>query len=380
MGRIATSTVVGIVALLLVQPSHAVAAFDAPRPLASNANTDSPSTVIVDIYPDVAGDGAENWVAIWSSTDAAVGVHPGALAQDAVFSRSADDGRTWSPVAILNSDALAHDARAASVATNGEGTWIAGLHGDTAKVEIVRSIDGGNTWSVPTPIDGLTTEARNLRIVSGADGKWIAAWLVYRPYPEWPWQLILSESTDDGVTWSAGSHLDDGWYADGFEARLATDHAGTWIAIWCTGGDHIQLSRSVDDGTSWNPRLEIGGSNQGYVPRPDLATDGSGTWIAVWNTTFGVTGADAGNFTDMDIVASRSTDNGATWSEAVAIGGVPALANEGQRESPRVRYNDGVWQVVWTQAFDKLDGTIGNEGDLVDVPPKSRPRLMPVLG
>jgi hypothetical protein len=38
MGRIALSTVVGIVALYTVQPCDTLMAFDAPSPLASNTN------------------------------------------------------------------------------------------------------------------------------------------------------------------------------------------------------------------------------------------------------------------------------------------------------------------------------------------------------
>jgi len=371
MGRITSCAVAALLALCVVRPCDALMMFDAPRPLASNAATDDPSPANVDVLPAVAGDGTGNWVALWSSNDSGVGVHPGALGQDAVFSRSVDDGVTWSPVAVLNSDALEHDAqvRSGGVATNGEGTWIAILHGDVAEVEIVRSIDGGSTWSDPMPFDGLTMNATFLRIVPGADGKWIAMWRVTVPPSGWPEMLVLSQSVDDGITWSTPTAplLDDGWYAGGYEARLVTDRAGTWIVIWCIAGGSVFLNRSTDDAASWGVGAWPGGSDPGYVPRPDLATDGAGTWIAVWDTTSGVKGADPGNFTDWDIVASRSTDNGRTWSEASAIGGVPALTDAGDREDPRIRYDHGVWQVVWMQAFDDLGRTIGQEGDLVGV-------------
>ncbi|HEY2774463.1 MAG TPA: sialidase family protein [Candidatus Binatia bacterium] len=340
--------------------------FDAPRPLASNAATDPPTNVIDDVFPAVAGDGLGNWVTVWSSSDPAVGVTPGTFGEDAVFSRSTDDGRTWSPLAILNSDAATQDAQGQAIATNGQGTWIAGLHGDVDEVEVVRSTDAGATWSDPLRIDGLTSNALDLRIVADTNGYWMAMWLVNPTPTSTQWGLELSHSNDDGVTWSTASFLYVGDTVLGFDARLATDHAGRWIATWCDGFDRIKMSVSSDAGATWSSAIQLGGSNQGDASRPDLATDGAGTWIVVWDTTSAIPGADQSNF-DYDIAAARSSDNGNTWSAGTAIGGVPALTTFGQRQAPRVRYDGGVWQVVWTQAFDSLGGTIGQEGDLVGV-------------
>ena len=133
LGRMVSAGLAGFLSLCVAQPCSALMMFDAPRPLASNAATDDPSPAVVDIWPSVAGDGNGNWIAVWSSNDATVGVHAGALGQDAVFSRSVDDGRAWSPVAILNSDAVTRDAKSAAIATNKEGTWIAALHGDVVR-------------------------------------------------------------------------------------------------------------------------------------------------------------------------------------------------------------------------------------------------------
>ena len=48
-----------------------------------------------------------------------------------------------------------------------------------------------------------------------------------------------------------------------------------------------------------------------YDYRPRLATNGAGTWVAVWDS-YVFSGGALGD--DLDILYARSTDDGQTWS------------------------------------------------------------------
>ena len=105
--------------------------------------------------------------------------------------------------------------------------------------------------------------------------------------------------------------------AASFNPHVATDGKGTWISLAyrleaAESDSDIVISRGS---TPFGPEVPIDPgavSDELDDERPHVATDGAGAWIAVW-TTLGALGADA------DVLVSRSTDTGGTWSAPVAI-------------------------------------------------------------
>ena len=110
--------------------------------------------------------GGDTWVAVWGSRED-FGQGTG-TEQDIRFSRSTDNGLTWTPSVTLNTNAtfdVGWDSRP-EVATDGAGTWIVvwdsaddltslgvGLDlGTDPDVLFARSIDDGLTWSDPRPL------------------------------------------------------------------------------------------------------------------------------------------------------------------------------------------------------------------------------------
>jgi hypothetical protein len=77
-------------------------------------------------------------------------------------------------------------------------------------------------------------------------------------------------------------------------ARLSTDRAGNWLAVWFSEDDlggtvgadsDILASRSTDNGATWSAPQVLNsnaGSDSESDARPHVATDGSGHWVAVW--------------------------------------------------------------------------------------------------
>jgi hypothetical protein len=136
----------------------------------------------------------------------------------------------------------------------------------------------------------------------------------------------LGDLRADGPVFGAPQTLNsnsDNTIADDYPVRLAADGDGTVVAAWSSSGwfggglgldNDILFSRSVDGGATWSSAAPIAsdaGSDSAYDGDPALAVDGQGRWVAVWGRQEVAGGA-------ITIWAARSSDGGATWSEAAA--------------------------------------------------------------
>ena len=107
--------------ILVARSTDAGATWTAPEALNSNAASDSGG----DYSPQLATDGAGNWVAVWESTDWLGDTID--TDYDILVARSTDAGATWTAPAALNSNAASdllgdYDPQ---VATDGAGSWVA---------------------------------------------------------------------------------------------------------------------------------------------------------------------------------------------------------------------------------------------------------------
>jgi len=93
---------------------------------------------------------------------------------------------------------------------------------------------------------------------------------------------------------------------------------------------------------------------------PQIATDGGGHWVVVWWSDDDLEGTVG---TDDDILVSRSTDNGMSWS-AVATLNSNADTDTGTDLRPKVITDEmGNWIAVWVSE-ENLGGTIGTDRDI----------------
>ena len=263
--------------------------------------------------------------------------------------------------------------------------WNSGENLDNAAgtdfdIFMTRSTDSGATWSAVQTInsDANTDSGFEFapRVIPDGYGNWVAVWWS-EDNPGDPggddYDIFVSHSTDDGITWSAEQTLNSNANSDAGGDRdvsVMTDGNGTWIAVWYSGDDlggtvdtdfDIFFARSTDNGASWSAVQALNSNAATDTERdytPSLAVDEDGTWIAAWHTRSDLGGTIG---TDYDILFARSTDNGASWSAVQALNS-NAGPDSGDDFDPCLMVNSkGVWCAVWSST----DENYGTDADIV---------------
>ena len=187
--------------------------------------------------------------------------------------------------------------------------------------------------------------------------------------------IFITRSTDSGATWSAVQTLNSDATTDSgddWEPRVIINGNGNWVAVWWSNDDlgttvgtdyDIFVSRSTDNGASWSAVQTLNsnaGSDSGGDYTPCVMTDGSGNWVVAWQSNDDL-GTTVG--TDSDIFVSRSTDNGASWSDVAPLNS-NADSDSGGDYNPFVMTDgSGNWMAVWTSS-DNLGTTVGTDNDI----------------
>ena len=153
-----------------------------------------------------------------------------------------------------------------------------------------------------------------------------------------------------------------------FFPRMATDGAGNWVAVWESDDDlggsigidcDILVAVSADNGLTWSPVAALdpnAATDSGDDFDAHVATDGAGTWMATWESTEDVGGAIG---VDVDILVATSVDNGSTWTTGIPLNS-NADTDIGDDFYPAtISAGSGVWVAVW-ESLDDLGGTIRN--------------------
>lgn len=145
------------------------------------------------------------------------------------------------------------------------------------------------------------------------------------------------------------------------------------MAVWIFSDDlggtigtdlDILVSRSTDGGLTWTDPASLDNNatyDSGRDETPEIETDGLGNWLVVWESedTLGCTIG-----TDRDILLARSTDNGASWSDAAPLNN-NAPIDSGNDYGPQLTTDgQGHWVAVW-HSYEILEGTIGTDADIL---------------
>lgn len=278
------------------------------------------------------------------------------------------------------------------VVTDGAGNWLAvwqstdtlgATIGTDNDILVSRSADNGFTWTVPVALNSNATTDAGADITPWASTNGSGTWIVVWNSTEnlggtigTDSDVLLSISTNNGASWSAPAVLNSNATTDtgsDLVPRLSTDGGGNWVATWQSsdslggtiGSDvDILFSRSTDNGANWSNAAAL---------NTNAATDSfddRGAFVEVdgfgnWVAVWSSDDSLGGTIgLDDDILVARSTDGGATWTAPVALN-TNAATDSGDDNSPRVATDsDGNWVAVW-QSFDTLGGTIGIDSDIL---------------
>ncbi len=217
-------------------------------------------------------------------------------------------------------------------------------------VLVSRSTDSGLTWSSPSVIYGSPEDYQAPVVDIATDGSalWIAAVARYGIMSD-P-EIAVVRSTDDGQSWLTPINVSGIYSNFPGEPQIEVGANGTWIVAFTLayplGADHdLFFSRSTDDGMNWSVPQTLQ-PDDGMAGQSDsncrLATNGTGTWVAVWDK-------------HASPYVAHSTDDGQTWSVGTWLG----TGTDSSGFSPDVIYDgNGSWVIVWSPF-----GIIPLEGD-----------------
>ncbi len=212
-------------------------------------------------------------------------------------------------------------------------------------------------------------------LTTDGTGAWVCVWCAAVPgASDRDFDILVARSEDNGATWTDPALLDPSAVdppeiEDDFHPFVVTDRAGHWVATWYTHDDHggtlgddtdILVSRSTDNGATWTPSAPL---------NSDATTDTTGDntpsiatdGAGLWVAVWHKKVTEEG---DYDIYTSHSTDNGETWSPLSLLHDDMA-DDAGYDGSPSITTdNNGHWVVVWN-SDDPLGDTIGVDMDIL---------------
>jgi hypothetical protein len=286
-------------------------------------------------------------------TEPAIAVNPNnpqqvlAVFQDNVHaSYSSDGGRSWKPAEGVAPPNYKISGDVSTVFDNQGHAFVCyiafdklgtfnywGHNASRNGVFVRRSLDGGKTWEPnhspvaeqPTQ-PGVPFEDKPYIVADTSHSRY--AGNLYVGWTRWTLtdsQMLVSRSTDDGVTWSKpieidrhpGLPRDDNGAAEGFDGVVGPD--GRLYAIW-SQGDDIFLTVSGDGGQTFSRARPILHTAPIMFAVQTLERANGFPQIAIdpRSRRLYVTWSDYRNG-DLDIFCSTSTDGGKKWSTPVRV-------------------------------------------------------------
>jgi hypothetical protein len=260
---------------------------------------------------------------------------------------------------------------------------LGGTIGTDEDILVSRSTNNGASWTAPAALNSNAASDSGQdfypQVTTDGAGNWVAAWMSTDSLGDTigaDWDILVSRSTNNGASWTAPAALNTNAASDSGSdgaPQVTTDGAGNWVAVWTSndslGGTigtdaDILVSRSTDNGDSWTAPAALN-TNAATDSRddywPQVTTDGAGSWVTVWGSNDSLGGTIG---TDYDILVSRSTNNGASWTAPAALN-TNAASDAGDEYEPQVTSDGGGnWVAVWS-SNDGLGGTIGIDNDIL---------------
>jgi len=206
------------------------------------------------------------------------------------FSKSTDNGTTWSTNKHVDDSSLSYDARYPDIAVDSSGKIVIvweDYRNSNWDIYSSVSTDGGSTWSANKRVDdtGIGTLQQEMpSIAVDLDKKFHVMWQDYRNSN---YQIFYSNSTTPSTSWSANQRVDDSAGGTSKYPSVTVDinrmvH-GIWQDYRNSGNPDIYYSNITKTGTfAANKRVD--NSTQGSQVYPAITTDGNANLFLVWQS------------------------------------------------------------------------------------------------
>lgn len=267
-------------------------------------------------YVRVAVDG-DVAIAVWQTLNSS-------LTWDVFYSRSTDDGATWSPEVNLSNQGISagnNDLDPRPLFKNGE-LMITWQNGDT---------NSGDLYYAHT--NNFTT-APNTAAITFTSG------IVYAG--------VGTEETG---------------------AMAAADDSGNWVVVFegeTTAPANVDDSYDIfatvssDDGVTWSAPVVVNNdANDNGEDGDCRVTWGAGNFVAIWKSESDM-GGTVGTDEDVFIAASP---NGMTWSAAPVAIHPWAATDDADDDNPMISFVNNKFVACFQSGFD--DGSVGDDEDIV---------------
>lgn len=359
-----------LVFLTAALPAFAVN-FSAPDTLNSNAAADSFNS---DQYADIAVGANGTWIAVWKR-----GVPSYLSAGDIHYSRSTNNGSSWSALDKIGGQDVDNDDTNPRVATDGAGNWVCVWESGVSEADIFvsYSTNDGVSWSneayLNSSMESDSAQDGAPSIATDGDGNWIVTWRSTTSAgtgDESDLDIFYSKSTNVGGNWSAMAPLNSNATTDGtnddLTPSLKSDGTDTWVCTWGYNGvfgqgdeadSDLLFTRSTNDGGAWSAVAHLNTTaltdyaGQDFNPR--LATDENDNWVCVWD---GYDQPQGSSNDDYDIYSARSNDNGATWSAPVKVVSEAGVQSGPSDATPCIATDaNGTWICAWRRSGSDFD-------------------------
>jgi Neuraminidase (sialidase) len=253
--------------------------WSAPALLNTNADDDG-----ADLFPQVATDGVGNWIALWvSASDLGVGAGPD---PEIFVARSTDNGVTWTDPALLNTNAIGDSGTDAfpQLAADGAGNWVAvwqsdedlvGAGSTDQDIFVARSANDGTSWTAPALLNSNAASDSGHdgapQVTTDGLGNWVAVWWSMEDLDDAAGtdaDILAAYSTDNGATWTDPALLNTNGTSDtgtDLAPQVTTNGLGNWIAVWESSEDLEDAGTDQDIFTAQfiHPHVTLGRPNGG---------------------------------------------------------------------------------------------------------------------
>jgi len=213
----------------------------------------------------------------------------------------------------------------------------AGHMGRAGRIEIVRSLDGGGTWSPPIVVADSGADDRNPALGVSPAGTVILAYhqqgsydehgssrLVPRDGGHQPIQVRITRSTDGGLTWDEPAGLGIELLKSGspFGKIVALRDGTLLLPIYVR--DHATAISSLEDARRYGPerfgsylaRSSDDGKSWGEPSLIAAAMDETGLLVRPDGTLLGLL---RGTSPPAELWSAESVDGGTTWSTPIQV-------------------------------------------------------------